>query len=225
MPFQQTLKSSFLYYSVNMRIQKRKIGDKIYLLIFKTQTELSTAFMRIQEHYDSSKFKGRIFTYEEFREWYIKTNKGKFSYNHDWSGFNVPSKALKSFYAGKFNPISDREKQILNLFRKKRGNFYIIAIFEKYKPFVVKHELAHALFYLDKDYKREVLNIVRKYNLPKIRKKLLSFGDYNNKILNDEVQAYSVALSHGLKTPFPPDMVSAIEKIFSKYKKRWNIKI
>ena len=62
-----------------MKINKRKIGNNIYLLMFENQFELCSTMLRFQEYYESPKFKNKIFTLEEYKKWYSKGNK-KFTY-------------------------------------------------------------------------------------------------------------------------------------------------
>src|ERR1043166_6690987 len=92
------------------KIVKHKISDAIYLLRFETLYELSSTFLRIQEHYESPHFHGRVFTLEQFMDWYAaKNEKKEFSYFEDWDGFNVPSTAFQPFYDGRFDPLLEKE--------------------------------------------------------------------------------------------------------------------
>lgn len=86
-----------------MEIDKKKITDKINLLVFENQKELASTFVRFQEHYESPEFAGKTFSLEEFKEWYIKNSEkgretGEFTYYEDWSGFNIPSYVMRPFY-------------------------------------------------------------------------------------------------------------------------------
>jgi hypothetical protein len=99
-----------------MQIDHQILVDRIHLLTFDNQIDLTSTFLRFQEHYESPFFKGKYFTLDEFKEWYIKTSpngkkSGKFTYYTDWGGFNIPSYILKPFYNGAFNPLSENEKQ------------------------------------------------------------------------------------------------------------------
>ena len=199
-----------------MYIKKKKILNDIYLVHFKTQHEMASTFLRFQEHYESPKFMNKIFTLREFKQWYVK-RKGKFTYYKDWDGFNIPSSIFDLFRKGKFNPLSSKEKLLLKLFKNETHNFCIIAVHGKAHHHMLKHELAHALFYTNKKYKKKMLNIMKKYNLKQLKKELLSWGDYSNKTLLDEVQAYSVSLYHELKTEFPESMKKEIQQVFDKY--------
>src|ERR1035437_10032699 len=143
-----------------LNIKKTNIRDDIFLLEFETQFELTSTFLRFQEFYESPEFQGKIFTLKEYKKWYTKV-KGKFSYYTDWGGFNIPSKVLKLFYLGKFDPQSKSEKQLLDLFKDDKGKFYIIGTYRrndrKWKDSMIMHETAHALFSLDIKYRTQVL--------------------------------------------------------------------
>ncbi|MBW3011416.1 hypothetical protein KY326_04315, partial [Candidatus Woesearchaeota archaeon] len=97
----------------------------IFHVMFPTQLELTSTLLRFQEHFEGQEFKGKIFTLEEYKEWYVANSvmgkkTGMFTYYEDWSGFNFPSDTLGPFSDGKFDPLSDAESHFLNLFRGKR---------------------------------------------------------------------------------------------------------
>jgi len=138
---------------MSIKIAKSKIAKGIYLLRFKTQYELTATFLRIQEHYESPHFHGRIFSLEQYMDWYAKRY-GNFTYYQDWAGFNVPSTAFQQFYEGKFNPLSEKEKQLLRLFKDVRERFYVIGIYDSGAKDSLTHELAHALFFVDDSYRK-----------------------------------------------------------------------
>jgi len=102
-----------------LKIAKTNIRENIFLLDFETQEELTSTFLRFQEFYESPEFQGKIFTLQEYKAWYTKL-KGKFSYYTDWGGFNIPSRILESFYKGKFDPLSEAEKQFLDMFKLRK---------------------------------------------------------------------------------------------------------
>src|SRR6185503_8648159 len=110
-----------------MRCTKSKIADGVFLVRFDTQYGLASTFLRIQEHYESSRFRNRVFSLEQFMDWYADQF-GAFTYYEDWSGFNVPSTALEPFYAGEFDPLLRKEQELLRLFEKERRPFYVIGL-------------------------------------------------------------------------------------------------
>ena len=153
-----------------------------------SQEELSESFMRFQEHYESPVWADKIFTIGQFKQWYSKTY-GADTYRHDWIGFNFPSYVLKPFRDGLFDPLTEKEKEILNLLKYRIDEFYIIGC---NTDEVLNHELCHALYYFNNDY-REGVNKVLKENAQDIKEAfdhLLNLGCYHKKVLADEFQAY-----------------------------------
>lgn len=195
-----------------MNINKTEIIKNVYLLQFEKELDMSKTFIRFQEYYESPKFKNKIFTLSEYKEWYIK-EKGQFSYYYDWGGFNIPSYILKPFYNGKFNPLSHKEKILLKLFKNINNDFYIISVCNKDN---LIHELAHALFYTNKQYKKEVINILKKFNMTNYKNELFSIG-YHNDVLLDEIHAYALEDYEEHTTLIPKQLNTKLKTIFNKY--------
>lgn len=165
----------------------RRLADGIFLLRFDRQYTLASTFLRFQEHYESSRFRNRVFTLEDYMDWYAKRF-GAFTYYEDWSGFNVPSTALAAFYEGKFDPLTRKEQRLLRLFRRVRRPFYVIGIASDTE---LTHELAHALFFTRPEYRAAVLRAMRGHDTSAIRTQLAALG-YHARVLTDEVHAYLV---------------------------------
>jgi hypothetical protein len=165
----------------------RRLADGIFLLRFDSQYTLASTFLRFQEHYESSRFRNRVFTLEEYMDWYAKRF-GAFTYYEDWSGFNVPSSALTAFYEGKFDPLSLKEARFLRLFRRLRRPFYVIGVASEIE---LTHELAHALFSTRPAYRAAVLRAMRGHDTSALRRQLTALG-YHQGVLTDEVHAYLV---------------------------------
>lgn len=178
---------------MSVKIIKHRVARGIYLLRFKTQYELAATFLRVQEHYESPKFHGRIFSLEQYMDWYA-ARYGNFTYYKDWSGFNVPSTAFAAFFQGKFDPLSEKETQLLRLFRSLHDRFYVIGIHERGAKSTLTHELAHALFFTDEAYRSAVLTAMREYDTSALERKLADVG-YGKHVIPDEVQAYLVGPS------------------------------
>ncbi len=206
-----------------MKITKHILTDKIILLRFANESDVARTFLRFQEHYESPRFAGLVFTHGEFKRWY-KEKFGKFNYYEEWyDGFNIPSSTLKKFYSGEFNPLTKREKIILNLLKEHDHDYYIIAVHHKEDKSIFRHELAHALFYTEEDYKKAVSGIMEKYDLKKLEKVLHKVDGYGKHVLRDEIQAYSVACHGEIKSEFPEKMRRDIRKIFDKHVKKMNL--
>lgn len=206
-----------------MEVKKHILTDNIILLRFANEADVARTFLRFQEHYESPRFEGLVFTHDEFKKWYVETH-GKFDYYEEWyDGFNIPSSVLKKFYSGEFNPLTEGEKMILNMLKDHTHDYYIIAVHHKKDKSIFHHELAHALFYTDKTYKKKVLSIMEKYDLKYLEKILHEIDGYSKNVIIDEIQAYSVACHGDIKAEFPEKMRKEVRKIFDGYLKKMKL--
>ena len=201
-----------------MHIKKTEIRNRVFQLEFDNQLELASTFLRFEEFYESPKFKGKIFTLKEFKEWYTK-EKGAFTYYEDWPAFNIPSSVLKPFIEGKFDPLSKAEKELISLFKNTTGIFYIIGVVAGADSFC-NHELAHALFFTQPDYKKQVLIVLIKYDTSAIKQELRGMSGYCEEVLDDELNAWILTLSDELKAKPQKELKSELEKLFLKFKSR-----
>ena len=148
-----------------MKIQKISETINIIHVNFDTQEELAETFCRFQEYYESPEFKGKIFTLGQYREWYSQFY-GAWTYYTDWSGFNIPDWVLEPFKEGKFDPLSEKEQKLVDMFRHRAGKFYIIGTFGDNKA-ALDHEICHALYYLDEGYNERVTNLIASASVDK----------------------------------------------------------
>jgi hypothetical protein len=207
---------------MSIRIAKSKIAKGIYLLRFKTQYELTATFLRIQEHYESPRFHGRFFSLEQYMDWYA-ARYGNFTYYQDWSGFNVPSTAFQPFYEGKFDPLSEKEKQLLRLFKDLRERFYVIGVYDSGAKDSLTHELAHALFFIDDAYRKAVHEVMRGYDTAKLASQIAESG-YAKHVIPDEIQAYIVAPSGKLgAAPALKPLRQKLRALFRQHSKKLSI--
>jgi len=191
-----------------MNIDTTIIAPRVYVLTFDTQYELCMSFVRMQEFYesDSSKFRGKYFTVEDYMDyWASEFGRGLFDYPARWNGFNLPSNAIRKWYHLFSDDLRQKELQICNSIRDCQRQDGIICSSKKYyviglhkqqsrasRDEVIEHEVAHALYYLYPSYKRQANALIKK--LPKkvydeAEKRLLRFG-YAKKVIKDEIQAY-----------------------------------
>jgi hypothetical protein len=172
-----------------MRI--REVASGIFVVRFRSQYELAATFLRFQEHYESPRFRNRVFSLEEFMDWYADRF-GAFTYYEDWAGFNVPSTTFTAFYAGKFDPLLRKERRLLQKFRRRRAPFYVIGISDEQD---LTHELAHALYFMRPAYKTAVRAALRKYNTSALRREIVAMG-YHPSVATDEIHAYLIDVSN-----------------------------
>ena len=162
--------------------------------IKESPKKLANMFMRFQEFYESPEFRGKVFSRKEFLAWY-KESKGTI-YSDDWAGFNLPGWVIEVFRHGTFDPLSADEKNLLKRCEGYHGSFYVIGTTRGCDDVnVLKHELAHAMFYLNDNYRIEaakVINSLSKLTSDGMKKWLKSIG-YHELAFVDEMQAYIVS--------------------------------
>jgi hypothetical protein len=204
-------------------IVRRTLGPGIHLLTFPSQYALASTFLRVQEHYESSRFHGRLFTLEQFMDWYAATF-GAFTYFEDWSGFNIPSSALTPFRDGRFDPLLAKEQRLLDCLAGLPEPFYVIGVVRGVTPSTLRHEVAHALFALDSAYRREVRRVLRETDTRVIARQLRDMG-YAPHVIDDEVHAYLIEPSRrgAERAPAFAPVRRRLRAIFSTYAKgiRW----
>ncbi len=204
-----------------MKINKKAVAENIFLLEFETREELASTFLRFQEFYESPEFKGKIFTLDEYKKWYA-SERGSFSYYTDWSGFNIPSDILIPFEEGKFDPLSEQEKQFLSLFEGLEHPYYIIGVSgdPERAARVINHEVAHGLFYTNMEYKKRVLEVLARYDLLEIKNWIRSLGGYHESVMDDEAHAYTLVGGEEAILGSLKDMKGELEAIFSEFYKK-----
>lgn len=196
----------------------KNLGNNLLLLIAKDQYELCSSFVRLQEFYESPypNIRGQHFTLDEFMDTYAKDHNG-FSYFTDWCGFNIPGCIVNQFRDLFKDDLRPKEKNLLDLILKEHtmtnGWYYVIGVI-KGDYAAINHEVAHALYYLNPLYNKEISILAEEYKKenPNKVKKLLKQG-YDKDFITDELQAYNI------------EKLKPYKKIFNKYLKECGVKI
>lgn len=187
-----------------MKIEGKIILPHVYVLKFKTRYELCMSFVRMQEFYESPKFRGKYFTLEDYIDYWCKNlGHGSFTYPAVWNGFNVPGNIIGD-WDNRFNDKREKEQLIMKEIHKMMykehlspskdiDKIYVIGIHgEADNKRTLQHEIAHAMYYFNTDYRRsckKLLNRLDKKVYKQGKKWLLSKG-YCKKMVDDELQAY-----------------------------------
>ena len=178
-----------------------QIKPRVYHATFDDAYSLCMTILRIHEHSENPIFKNKNFTYEQYMDWYSKEHgKGHFTFDKDYLGFSVNSSSFRHFvknFAKK--DWTEKEKKyiedVMNLVGKedfaRKKRFCVINSFEKKKSTVFKHELAHAIYYVDSNYKIAANKFFKSLKQD-FRKKIISIvkGDgYPDDQVSDEINA------------------------------------
>ena len=175
-----------------MNFRTKRLTPQIVHLIFNSGELMCKTMCRMAEHFESPKYRGKTFTWRQFKSWY-KFDKGEFSYYTDWAGFNMPGITFDAFKAGKFDPLTWGEKDVLEAIKDMKTPFYLITS-GKDTEGAIRHEMGHAFYYVDDDYCAKAKAILAK--LPQDTNKLLKEGiklqGYHDDVLDDELHAYMI---------------------------------
>jgi hypothetical protein len=172
-----------------------KLTPQILVFKCKTKKELALTFFRIQEFYEAqnSKLRGQSFDTFKFLD-VMMADDGKVAYFFPgWSGFNFPSDIFHEWR--RLNPVATAyEAKLIAQVEKalpKGKPFYVVAMLASDKN-TLDHEVAHAMFFLNTDYRECATTLVR--GLPialrrHMRQALRTLG-YSNGVVVDEINAF-----------------------------------
>ena len=179
----------------------------IGVLEFGSLHSLCSTLMRFQEYYESPEFHGKVFTREEFEEWYAYKF-GKFSYYEDWSGFNIPRRSFEEVLIH-FPDLTSNERFVLSLVLPSDCK-YIVGCVEGDMDTLI-HEVAHGMYHIYNGYREDMMNLLTKIPKPivkKIYKKFEEMG-YRQPVWEDELHAYMV---DGINTTYEFEFTDTQQK-------------
>ncbi len=182
------------------------------------------AFMRAREYFESSEFKGQRIELREFKAWYAEElGKGSFSYFDDWAAFNMPAQAFDQFER-KHKSLFMSERHLHSLAVSLPKDAYIIATSKTcgHQDEYLRHELAHALYAKNKEYRRKVNRVLKRINRKPIFK-WLADQKYHSDRFWDEAHSYLLDGAQSLKRELKIDpkgyrrAIKQLQKIFTDY--------
>jgi ribosomal protein S9 len=202
------------------------------LLEFNTQKDLALSFCRVEEYYEGNpKVNGKYLSFVDFIDAFM-TDDGKLNYFHYWTGFNIPGNIYKEWSQQNMSDKTYWELALADAVSKKldlEKPFYIIGGV-KGDTEVIDHEIAHALYYMNTEYKdlMDAANYQFYKNLRmeycKMVKTLKKMG-YGENVIRDEVQAYmSTSGKKELVEKFGLDFkkIQGFRKLYRKVLSRYN---
>jgi len=201
-------------------VKIEQITNKIILVKYNSQKQLCEAFVRFQESYENPVFRNTVFTLGIFRRWYAE-KMGTFSYYEDWNGMNIPSYVLKPFLQGLFDPLTEAEQELLDLFKWRTDDFYIIGSCENGTMVddSTNHEICHGLYYTVPEYRRAVEVILEGFNLSKL-KDWLRDKTYCEEVLLDECHAFIMDDCDWLRDEgidIPEELETALKRVYERH--------
>ena len=209
----------------------KKPIDNCLLFEFYTQKDLALSFCRVEEFYEGNpKVNGKYLILEEFLDQFMDKN-GKINYFEYWSGFNIPGDAFTKWFRMNSSDKTRWETALAEEVSKKLDMskpYYVIGG-KKGDMNTIDHEIAHALYFMNKIYALKMTELVYAFykqdrkNYTKMVNKLKKMG-YGANVIRDEVQAYmSTSTKKELVEKFELDydtalpMVKQFRKVLSGY--------
>lgn len=187
------------------KISIKEIVPDVFVIIVPNDVHRALLFLRVQEYYESPNpmFRRKMFDVMDFLDWYSKSKyastKTINAYIKDYEGFNVPySVAVECYRKLKDYPelMTTYDRYFMKILkyiqrRKSRGKAYIIGT-SSLRTKTTIHELYHALYYMDKNYKsivKKVLHRIPRKMLNELKGILKDIG-YDDTVMYDELMAY-----------------------------------
>ena len=213
---------------MNIEYTLKEVRPNVFAVIVPNDYDRAMLFCRVQEFYesDSNLFKDQDFSIWEYMRWYSAKNIGVFTYPKDWTGFNIPFKVALNCMVGnkELSPYDKVMEDIIDeiLLTDNPVNAYIIGT-KTDKGLTFRHEMAHALYYTNKDYKYIADKLIstiplKYYNIMVIN--LLNLG-YDKSVIDDEIQAY---MSTNFKAKYFNNgiKIQDLNELHKKYKQELN---
>ena len=211
----------------------KRIAPKLWHLHFDSQYDMAMHLLRFNACPGDTKTPHEFFTIAEFKKCYKKYKKTKtFTYPKDWAGFNVSSDIFEPFLQNPIISFPDKNardelmlgivKTIISIDGKI---FSMISTFGKQSISDYKHEIAHAFYFLNKNYRKKMRkNIaeISKLELEKFYKILIKFSYTSNKqALDDEFQAFAATgILDGMKKILSKKIRQKFIATFKQYYKQ-----
>ena len=187
--------------------------DGCVLLKFKTIPDLTKSFFRMAEYYDGDQKKKHVDMAEFLDDWMDR--QGNAGYFKFWDGFNITDSAFRSWHrtVGKLSQAEQTVVDAVDQATKGMKKFCVMGVSGD-DPATMQHELFHAKYYLDPDFKRnadQLIDECRNDPVIKTMTKILKTKlDYHTNI-EEEIAAYLYAGSQ-LKLVFGIDAKSLIQR-------------
>ena len=232
----------------------KEVRDRVFAVIMEDDYARPMTFLRVQEYYESpnAEFRGKHFNIWDFIEWYSRDKKDVFTYAFDWGGFNIPLPIAWECYEGKEKPkksdgfvngvrtmpdnwkskwdttmkdiVWEVQSRMFNKKNRRDMNAYIIGAKDTENS-TFQHEVAHGLYYTNKEYRElmdEITQTIPLVHYTKFRKNLAKMG-YTESVMDDEIQAYLswgwdyAKFSKGVPKTICKRLNKEYRKVFDRY--------
>lgn len=166
-----------------------------FILLYPSAYECADAFFRIDQIIDNKKlFINRHITREELLDKYMSRT-GHTDYKQHWAGFYVHAKSIYRVL-NNCNDLSDKERELkIVCFENDIQNEDTVIACVKGDKLLLDHEIAHAFYDNNEDYKKLVNNILSDVDLTEFKEVLIDTGytTRNNQEAKDELHAFIIS--------------------------------
>ena len=165
------------------------------LLRYKTVPDVARSFFRVTEYYDGKHYggKSRSVSLVDFLDnWMDRA--GHVDYFKFWDGFNIPDHAYRAWKrsAGTLSKAEQVMVDVVDRVTKGRKKFCVIGVGGS-DPATLRHEMFHARYYLDAEFRSRTDALIKKSAKNKdfkaIRNTLIKKLDYVDHV-DEEAAAY-----------------------------------
>jgi len=165
------------------------------MLEFDQVPKLARAFFRMSEYYEGHIYQSKQPRHTDMAQFLDRfvDNSGNVEYFKFWDGYNITDRAFESWLKS-VGPLAQAEKAVVSAIRKIRGSgSYSIIGVAKGSASTRDHELFHAMYYLQPDFKKQINNAMRSFRdqaaYASMSKVLRDKLDYRAHI-DEEIAAY-----------------------------------
>jgi hypothetical protein len=215
-------------------LKVEQLRPQVFHVYADSQRELGMLFLRYTEFYESKydHIRGKQFTLVQQMSAYCREHllspDADWSYTTDWSGYNFPAETIRQVHdLGILDP-NHYDSLMYGLHGMIEAETvgkpaYIIGTSCSSKQTTLDHELAHAMYYLNEDYRKWVGRILDFFTYRHLVAKLgsrLASQNYPSKVHADEIQAYITTGEGSIfdTVPEDPQETALLDELRSKLK-------
>lgn len=198
------------------------LTPKILEVRFDKSYDLCHNTYMFSHHYEDPTWNGKVFTRLELDEYYEQLHGDANWWKRRWAGSNIPDHAFKPFLDGRFIGLTDFELSLLDQIRNVDSPYYVIMTSEE-ALYARDHEIAHALYYTNEEYRARAQEIVSRYRKDVFDAIVqLNKQGYADKVLEDELHVYCGIYYYQylreLKISVPHSMQIELKNLFDEFK-------
>jgi hypothetical protein len=213
-----------------MQYELKQIDTNIWGIFIPNDYDRAMTFCRVQEYYESpnERFRGKYFSFWSYMKWYSESNGNSFTYPSDWTGYNIPLRVLNEWcellldYESE-SYLNPHESILLSLWDQMTlfsgfslNDYYVIGS-DSPSSATTAHELCHAKYAIDSNYRTRVNNFIDR----SLNKKKIEFADFKNSFYialiaegypNDDIILRDEFQAHLQDKQIPDNMFKALKK-------------